>query len=357
MTYPIPRSMIQPPSLAARWQALRVDFPNMRIRDAAGQLGVSEAELLATGCGRNVVRLLPEFATLLAELQALGPLLGITRNDSVVLEHEGSYENLRVRGPLGVFLPPGIDVRLFLHRWRHAYAVDENRRLSLQFFDAHGVAAHKVYALESIERLPWQHLIERYRHPDQSDDEAVLPLNPTRTGEPVGKLYHDGLRAHWRALRDPNEGQALILAHGGDARRVYAALGTEFARPVTAEVVEHLLERLSAEPIASTIRVTNSGAIQRYAGPIRKLLRTGPWFNVLDPGFNLHLRTRAIATAWWVRLPTANGWVTHLEVFDHDGHEILRIADHREPDQAESPRWTELLSVAANKHALAIPNE
>ena len=42
--------------LAERWQALKQDNPNVRIRNAAEVLGVSEAELLATRIGQGVTR-------------------------------------------------------------------------------------------------------------------------------------------------------------------------------------------------------------------------------------------------------------------------------------------------------------
>jgi hypothetical protein len=45
----------------------------------------------------------------------------------------------------------------------------------------------------------------------------------------------------------------------------------------------------------------------------------GPWLNVLDPGFNLHLREDLIASAWIVRKPTADGVVSSLELFDAGG--------------------------------------
>lgn len=343
------------PSLRERWDAFRAENPSVRIRDAASWLGVSEAELVAAGCGETATRLMPEFGALFAELRELGPLLAITRNDIVVHETTAVYADLRLRAQLGLFFRPGQDLRLFFNRWRHAYAVDENRRLSLQFFDAHGTAAHKIYVTDQTDRGAYEALVARYRHPDQGAVEAVAP--PPRQAPAVAlRIDPDALRRQWGAIRDVHEGQAIIQRHGGDRRQVYRALGPRFARPQRAEVVEALLEQLSAHSIESMIFVMNDAAVQSFAGVVCKLLRTGPWFNVLDPGFNLHIKTFGIGEAWFVRKPTEQGWVSTLDVFDHDGREILLITDRRERGQRESACWTELLEALTAAHSTAPEN-
>src|SRR5690606_40046076 len=59
-------------SLKERWNALQQTNPHLRIRNAANELGVSEAELLATRCGEGVTRLRPEFKELLSQIETLG---------------------------------------------------------------------------------------------------------------------------------------------------------------------------------------------------------------------------------------------------------------------------------------------
>jgi hypothetical protein len=38
------------------------------------------------------------------------------------------------------------------------------------------------------------------------------------------------------------------------------------------------------------IFVGNMGCIQIHGGPVEKIVPMGPWINVMDPRFNLHLR-------------------------------------------------------------------
>jgi hypothetical protein len=79
----------------------------------------------------------------------------------------------------------------------------------------------------------------------------------------------------------------------------------------------------------------------------------GPWLNVLDPGFNLHLREDLIASAWIVRKPTADGVVSSLELFDAGGCTIAMLFGERHAGQAEQPAWRALLAQLRRRAAHA----
>ena len=77
--------------------------------------------------------------------------------------------------------------------------------------------------------------------------------------------------------------------------------------------------------------------IQIHTGPVRQLRRTGPWYNVLDPKFNLHLDTTAIASSWVVNKPTSDGWVTSLELYAANGDLIAQFFGERKPASPSCP--------------------
>lgn len=60
----------------------------------------------------------------------------------------------------------------------------------------------------------------------------------------------------------------------------------------------------------------------------------GPWINVMDPRFNLHLRTDHVAEVWLVSKPTRHGMAHSVEAFDADGALITQIFGKRDPDTA-----------------------
>ena len=280
----------------------------------------------------------------------LGRVLAITRSDAVVHETHGVYSDMRQHGSVGMFFSPGIDTRFFLDRWKCAFAVTENERLSLQFFDAFGVAAHKVYITDDSSMLAYAKLVARYRSDNQGKSEPVR-VSGTRLNTPVD-LDPVALRDSWLKIRDVHEGPRLVRAHGGDYQAVYSALGEEFAQPLESWSVELLLQQLSSDQVPCMIFAMNKSAVQAYAGRVKKLLRTGPWFNVLDPTFNLHLKTSEIGRAWYVRKPSDDGWITTLHAFDRHGREVLVVADNRMRGMRELSPWRETLRSIAESNAV-----
>src|SRR5262249_20710224 len=85
--------------------------------------------------------------------------------------------------------------------------------------------------------------------------------------------------------------------------------------------------------------VGNPGCIQIHTGPIKVLKAMGPWFNILDPRFNLHLREDAIAQAWVVKKPTSDGVVTSVELLDANGFCFTQFFGERKPGRAELENW------------------
>ena len=62
--------------------------------------------------------------------------------------------------------------------------------------------------------------------------------------------------------------------------------------------------------------VGNRGCLQIHAGPVHRVEMVGPWLNVLDPGFNLHLREDRVTAAWVARKPSGHGDIHALELYD-----------------------------------------
>jgi putative hemin transport protein len=90
--------------------------------------------------------------------------------------------------------------------------------------------------------------------------------------------------------------------------------------------------------------VGNPGCIQIHTGPVARIVPMGPWINVMDPGFNLHLRADHVREAWVVRKPTSDGIVTSLELFDATGETIALLFGARKPGKPEDERWRELVA-------------
>ncbi|WP_048294742.1 hemin-degrading factor, partial [Pseudomonas aeruginosa] len=130
-----------PAELYRAWQDLRAERPQLRARDAAALLQVSEGELVASRVGIDAVRLRPDWAALLPALGELGPIMALTRNEHCVHERKGPYREVTVsaNGQMGLVVSPDIDLRLFLGGWNAVFAIAEETtrgtQRSIQVFD------------------------------------------------------------------------------------------------------------------------------------------------------------------------------------------------------------------------------
>jgi len=331
--------------LAARWSRLRGEKPALRIRDAATTLGVSEAELVALGIGQTATALAANWRALLTDMPSVGHVMCLTRNEHCVHERHGRFEDVQVTGPHGLVLGPDIDLRLFLGSWRHGFAVREplqrGERLSLQFFDACGEAVHKIYATDETDRRAFDALIVRHR----AEAPMALEIAP-RARDAADHLDSEidveGLRQAWREMKDTHEFFGMLGRIKVGRVQALRLAGEAFARELPARALRSALEAAGAGGTPIMIFVGSTGCIQIHTGPIRRLVETHGWFNVLDPTFNLHLREAGVVRVFSVRKPTEDGIVTSIEAFDRHDRTILLMFGARKPGKPELEEWRAL---------------
>ncbi len=330
-------------ALSEAYERLRFDHPGIRAREAAAMLGVSEAELVACRTGNGVIRLRDDFEAILKGLTSLGEVMALTRNDHCVHEKHGVYDKISIGPGHGLVLNHDIDLRLFMSHWRFGFAVREEAksgvRSSLQFFDIDGSTIHKIYLTDASNRGAHDALIERFRAGDQSDDLCVTPLPSKPPERPDSEIDTRLFRAHWANLQDTHDFFGLLQEFGVTRLQAMRLAGTEFAHQVAPEGLRMLMEQVAAEQTPIMCFVGNPGCIQIHTGPVQTLKVMGPWFNILDPRFNLHLREDAIASAWVVKKPTRDGIVTSLELFDRHGYCFVQFFGERKPGKAELDAW------------------
>lgn len=245
-------------ALLARYEGFCANLPHPpHARDVAEALGASEGALCeARRLSGAAVPLRPDWAGLLRALPGCGPLMALTRNAHCVSEIDGTYPAPAFDGDAAI-LEGRITLCCHLDGWHAAYALTEPTRSGLltaiQIFDRHGDAAHKIYQAEGTDRAAFAALIDALSTRD-ADAASYAPPTPLPPSVPEGRA----LAPH--ALR-------------------------------------RLLERAAAAHLPLTVTVGNRPVTQRFTGTVETIKVTGPWVNVLDPAFNLHLREDRIAQA------------------------------------------------------------
>ncbi|WP_417600157.1 hemin-degrading factor [Pararhodobacter oceanensis] len=318
-------------------QALQ-DNPKRRSRDLADQLGVSEAELLAARVdGETVVRIDPALDPLFARIATLGPVLALTRNEHAVHERDGSYEDYRSGQHAAMVLGPDIDLRMFPRHWVHGFAVNEGDKRSVQVFDAAGDAVHKVHLRADSDVAAFEALVAELRVEDQSDHIETTARQPVEAAKSNPEKL-DILRKEWDGMTDTHQFLRLVSKLRMNRLGAYRIVGAPYVRALDPADLTAALYGAAEKNIPIMLFVGNQACIQIHSGPIHRVEPMGPWINVLDPKFNLHLRADKVAEVWLVRKPTKQGDVISIEAFDAEGGLILQMFGVRGADAA---RWAE----------------
>ncbi|WP_295956826.1 ChuX/HutX family heme-like substrate-binding protein [Rhodoferax sp.] len=340
-----------PEDLRAAFAAARAS--GKRAKEAAESIGSNEGAAVAAHCGAHAyppkaIALSGPWIDLLKALEPCGPLMGLTRNESTVHEKTGVYTKLSAMGQMGLALGEDIDLRLFFSQWHAGFAVTElaanpqNRpNVSLQFFDAHGLAVHKIFQRDATDRAAFDAVVQRFTS-------ATSPAVPTPAPQPDAAIDVAGLGDAWAALQDTHEFFGMLKKFGAERQQSLRLVQGRFTHSLSTMAPRKLLQSASFDGVPIMVFVGSRGCIQIHTGPVKRIepmdIRGVQWLNVIDPTFNLHLREDSIAHVWRVQKPTADGVVTSVEVFDHAGELMAMFFGARKPGQPELPSWRELVA-------------
>lgn len=335
-------------TLYSQWMNAR---EGKRTRDIAAELGVSEAQLVASAIGGDGAvqskRLAYKATELLPKLTPLGPLKTITRNEAAVIEIEGTYANFEFFEKHGMGQAVGaIDLRIFLRHWHKGFwMLEETKRgprESLQFFDASGQAIHKVHVTPKSDAAGFRALVLAHLAEDQTPSESVEPA-PAKPAELAdADVDVAGFRKGWSEMKDTHAFFGLMNRFKLSRTQALRLAGEEYSQALPVDCLGTLLDKAAAIELPIMFFVGNPGLIQIHTGPVRKIVTMDDWWNVLDPSTNLHVRRELVHSAWIVRKPTADGIVTSVELYDAAGESILYVFGERKPGQVEKPAWREL---------------
>ncbi len=348
-------------TLRERFSAAR--HAGKRAKEAAESIGISEGEAVAAHCGEHAyppkaVPLNGLWLDLLQTLALCGPLMALTRNESTVHEKTGVYQNLSSAGHMGLALGDDIDLRLFFNQWHAGFAVTELAanpgnlpNVSLQFFDAHGKAVHKIFQRETTDRDAFASVVEEFSQPDRA---CVFNAKPPKVA-PLTDAAIDAtaMAQGWAEMKDTHEFFGLLKTHAVERQQSFRLMAGRFTQPLAKTALRELLHEAAFDGVPIMVFVGSPGCIQIHTGPVKRIepmdirgayvnAPSVRWLNVIDPSFNLHLREDSIAHVWKVEKPTSDGVVTSVEAFDHDGELMAMFFGARKPGKSELQDWRAL---------------
>lgn len=349
---------IQAPEKTLRevYQEFQAKNPRTRIRDAAKQLGVSEAELLASGTGIDTIKLDGPWDELLKAFKTLGHVMSLTRNEACVLEHKGSFEKVGTFGSGNHHMATvigAIESRVFFKNWAFAFAntMDKGEKImySIQVFDKAGDAITKIYMQPDGDMEAFHSLVEQFKSANQSPD---LNITPIEAVEYSNQIDQEAFLADWAALKDTHDFFPMLRKYKAHREHALELAEGKFTRKVSNSAVNTILEQASTTELPIMIFAGNHGNLQIHQDVVKRIVPLDrgdqQWINVMDPNFNLHLRTDLIANSWVVEKPTKDGTVTSIELFDKNKEMIAQFFGLRKPGQSELTEWKQLVTKLTN---------
>jgi putative hemin transport protein len=341
-------------TLRTAWKAIQQAKPGIRIREAAADLGSSEAQLLATTIGEDTVRLEARWQELVKRLPELGRVMSLTRNNGCILEHKGPFQKVNTFGnvdhAMGTVIGP-IETRIFFQAWHVAFAVkqkkDDRELISLQVFDHAGEAITKIYLQENSDTNAFEKILNDFASADQSPEQFTkkYPEDVFKSNVNKAELLND-----WAALEDTHDFFPMLKKYNVHRYHALEVAEGKFAHRVTSSSVEKILQGAAAEKLPIMIFAGNRGNLQIHQGKVKtiRLIERGhtgeeKWLNVLDPDFNMHLRMDCVHNVWVVTKPTSDGNVTSVEVFDTEKNLIVQFFGLRKPGIQELDGWRNLV--------------
>ena len=346
--------MLDAASLREGFSAARAS--GKRAKDAAAYLDISEGTAIAAHAGVHdfalkATPLKGPWVELLQALELCGPVMALTRNESTVHEKVGIYQNISATAHMGLALGEAIDLRLFFSRWHAGFAVFEPANnasnppsQSLQFFDAHGMAIHKIFARAETDREVFNDIINQYADANKVTEFTPAPVKPAI--KPDADLDAAGFAQAWSEMTDTHQMFGLLNKFGAERQQAFRLVEGRFAERAKPEIVHRLLDEAAIDGTSIMVFVSSSGCIQIHSGPVKRIepmvTPTAQWINVLDEGFNLHLREDMIQNAWIVSKPTDDGIVTSVEVFDTNGDLMAMFFGSRKLGIPELQAWRDI---------------
>ena len=252
-------------AIKSKWKALLAENNKVRIRDAANQIGVSEASLLSTEIDEGVSFLdIDNYNIFFAKVLSMNKIMLLIRSDSVVHEKTITTKEIKleknkiidVNGSPILEFNPNLFKYVFAQNKIHA-----NKSLrSFQIFDNYGNAILKIY-LKGNDESKFDQIASQYN----ADYNYELQSDTI-----IKRLQSEYIKR-----------EAIDFINKLEKKKTYQYDSGE-------NILRKILIAVSDTKIPIQIHAIGLGTIQYHRDSINKIIDFGPWINIIDKRFNLH---------------------------------------------------------------------
>ena len=198
---------------------------------------------------------------------------------------------------------------------------------------------HKVHLRPTSNLYAYQKLVASLEAVDQQPSVALAEDDAAGAPEAAPSVSADDLRDRWSKLTDVHQFFGMLRTLKLDRQQAMRMVGQDYAWQLDTDAVAAMFNHVARDGLPIMCFVGSRGCVQIHSGPVRSIKPMGPWLNVLDETFHLHLRVDHIREVWAVRKPTREGHVTSLEAYGADGNLIIQFFGQRHEGEVERADW------------------
>ena len=286
--------------LKLNWVNFQKNNPKIRIRDAAKSLGVSEADLLCTEIGNDVNYLkIDDTSKFIAEILKLDQIMMLTRNESVV--HELTVSPLEIN---------------FVGN-----CITDRHQLPLLEFN-HTILKHVFYQ-KKIHASKELRSFQIFSKNGKSCIKFFLKGPNENKFDELGNLYKANYNYTLLNEMSHSRPDSLISKNG---------LANDFNNSSTngsilkQKALSIILKKCAKHQCPIEIEVFGIGVRQYYRGQIKKVVNFGPWENILDKEFNLHVLSNEIDKVLSKEIKISAKLHYIFDFFDNRADLVMRIS-------------------------------
>ena len=270
----------------------------IRIRDAAKQLNTSEAELITTELSSDSIYLnIPDYEQFLKQFVKIDKLMVLVRNDYIVHEKviKGNELLFSVNKVFNIDAP-GVKSLLSIAPkiFKYAFYIKKNHAghelRSYQLFGYNGDSILKIYLkgndISYFEKIKDNYIVN----------------------------YNFELQKQITNSKD-----LISLKNKIDSKSICNFLSNKNS------FIKEILLMISNMKMSVEIQVLGFDIIQSHYGLINKIVDYGPWVNVMDKEFNLHILESGVTRSNFYDYNHGNKKNTFIEFVDKENNALMRI--------------------------------
>ena len=294
--------------IKSKWETFKSNPENKktRIKNAADTLKFSEADLLSTEIGENVFYLdIGDYDQFFQKFISIDKIMLLIRSDYVV--HEIIVDSSKIifkKDSLACSENPNLpftifDPKLFKFVFFEKKIHAGKELKSFQFFDINGKAQIKIF-LKGLKTNRFEEIASEYKKEYQYDiQKAVLNQN----------------KKNINLIREVNILEREYNIKKNDLK----------TNEINKNILRYILDGASNNSIPIRIHAFGDKINQNYRGLVKKIVDFGPWINVMDKYFNLHVLENNIKKSIINKYYKTKHSIIIISFFDSNQDKVIDI--------------------------------